>query len=306
MIRWIAVRTAAVWLALGLVLAGAAAQAQSVQVTVNGTQITDQQINARAQLLRIEGRGSSNSNRTQMATDELIDDAIKLAEAERVGIAVTDAQVDQAYGNIASNMNVSVSNLNQVLTQNGVDPNTLRSRLRAAIAWQQVVRQVISPRVQISELELDIQAEQQLEETSSFDYILKEVIFVIADGSGMSASRRTAEANQYRSGFQGCGGAVEQVLQYQDAAVIDIGRRHATQMPEAIANELAGLTVGQLTRPRVTENGVSMYAICEKAEARDLTFIKQDLRQEAGQDALEQQAEAYLERLRNEAAIIRR
>ncbi|WP_404404350.1 SurA N-terminal domain-containing protein [Pelagibacterium halotolerans] len=306
MIRWIAVRTAAVFLALGLVLAGAAAQAQSVQVTVNGTQITDQQINARAQLLRLEGRGSSNSNRTQLATDQLIDDAIKLSEAERVGISVSDGQVDQAVSNIASNMNLSVSNLNQVLRQNGVDPNTLRARLRAAIAWQQVVRQVISPRVQISELELDIEAEQQLEATSSFDYILKEVIFVIADGSGMSASRRTAEANQYRANFSGCDSAVQQVLQFQDAAVVDVGRRHATQMPEAIANELAGLTVGQLTRPRVTENGVSMYAVCEKAEARDLTFIKQDLRQEAGQDALEQQAEAYLERLRNEAAIIRR
>lgn len=306
MIRWIAARTIAVCLAMGLGLAGAGAQAQTVQITVNGTQITDQQINARAQLLRIEGQGSSNANRTQLATNELIDDAIKLSEAERVGITVSDSQVDQAIGNIASNMNVSVSNLTTILTQNGVDPNTLRARLRAAIAWQQVVRQVISPRVQISELELDIQAEQQLEETSSFDYILKEVIFVIAQGSGMSASRRTAEANQYRSRFAGCDTAVDLVLDFQDAAVLDVGRRHATQMPEAIANELAGLTVGQLTRPRVTEQGVSMYAVCEKAEARDLTFIKQDLRQEAGQDALEAQAEAYLERLRSEAAIVRR
>lgn len=304
--RWIAVRMSAIWLALALVLTGATAQAQSVQVTVNGTQITDQQISARAQLIRLEGRGSSNANRTQLATEELIDDAIKLSEAERVGISVSDAEVDEAFNNIASNMNVSRSNLTTILTENGVNPSALRARLRAAIAWQNVVREVISPRVQISELELDIQAEQQLAETSSFDYILKEVIFVIASGSGMSASRRTAEANQYRSRFSGCDSAVDLVLEFQDAAVIDVGRRHATQMPDAIANELAGLTVGQLTRPRVVENGVSMYAVCEKAEARDLTFIKRDLRNEAGQDALEEQAEEYLARLRDQAAIVRR
>ncbi len=306
MTRGIAIKSLAIWLGLSLMLVAAQVQAQTVRVSVNGIAITDQQISARAALLQLEGRGANNAARTQMATDELIEDTIKLAEAERLGISVSSSQVDNAVSSIASNMRVSVSNLNTILTQNGVNPETLRNRLRAAIAWQNIVQQAISPRVQISELDLDLQAAQQVQETTSFDYILKEVLFVIPQGSGQSASRRTAEANQYRASFAGCDTAVDMVLNYNDAAVRDIGRRHATQLSDAMATELASLTVGQLTRPRVVENGVSMYAVCEKAEARDLTFIKQELRQEAGTEALQAEARDYLERLKSNAAIIRR
>jgi peptidyl-prolyl cis-trans isomerase SurA len=86
--------------------------------------------------------------------------------------------------------------------------------------------------------------------------------------------------------------------------VIDVGRRHATQMPEAIAKELAGLNVGGITKPRVVENGVSMLAVCEKTQAQDLTFIKGDLRAEAGNEALSGRVSSYMEQLRKNAKII--
>lgn len=304
--QWLALRTAGICLAVGLALIAVAVQAQSVSVTVNGTPITDQQINDRANMLRIEGQGASNSNRTQLATEQLIDDRIKLDEAARIGVSISDAQVDSAFANVASNMRSSVSNLNNVLVQNGVNPDTLRDRLRAALAWQQVVQQVLSSRVQLSELELEMQAAEQVTPALSFDYILKEVLFVIPEGSGISASRRTAEANQFRSRYTGCDTAVDLAIQFTDAAVRDVGRRHATQLPESIANELAGLTVGQISSPRVVEGGVSMLAICEKAQAEDLTFLTEELRQEAGTDVLQAKAEEYLARLRDAASIIRR
>lgn len=289
------------WIILACAMAAAPAYAQ---VTVNGTTISAQQINARAGLLRLEGRGSSNSARLQMATDELIDDTLKLLEAERLGITVPQDRIDAVVGNMAQGMRVSTSNLERIFTENGVPFSTLHYRIRAALAWQAVVQQVVSSRVQISELELDLRAAAQVQEVENFDYILKEVIFVIPAGGG-NASRRTAEANQYRSRFTGCDTSVDLVLQFPDAAVRDIGRRHGTQLPDAIATELAGLTVGQITRPRVTEYGVSMYAICEKASARDLTFVRNELRQEVGNEALQQEAEAYLANLRAQANIQR-
>lgn len=303
MIRGISLKAVFVALTLSCGLAAAPVMAQAPSVMVNGVPITSQDINARAQLLRIEGQGSSNANRSQLATDQLIEDALKLAEAERLGVSVSSSQVDSAYASIANNMNVSPSNLTTILTQNGVNPETLRGRIRATIAWQGVVRQAVSPRIQLSELDLEMRAQEQVQETTSFDYILKEVLFVMPPGA--SASRRTAEANQYRSRFQGCDTAVDLVLQFQDAAVRDIGRRHATQLSDALANELAGLTVGQISSPRVVENGVQMMAVCEKASARDLTFITQELRQEAGNEALEAEAASYLERLRANANIVR-
>lgn len=270
------------------------AGAATIKVSVNGTPITDFQIAQRVKLLQLEGRGG-----TKAATDELIDEALMLQEAKRLNITISDAQVSEAVLNVARNIKVSADKLGQILNQNGVNIETLRERLRAALAWNQVTQQAIMPRVQLSDIELEKQAEAKLDQSNSFDYILKEVIFV-----GANASGRTADANRYRKGFQGCDNAVQLSLSYTDAAVIDVGRRHATQMPEAIAKELAGLNVGGITKPRVVETGVSMLAVCAKTVAEDTSFIKGNLRQEAGNAALKGETEAYLKGLRSKAKII--
>lgn len=283
---------------VGLMLSLASAlpaMAQNVRVTVDGTPITDLQIAARVKLFALEG----NNGGTRGATEQLIDEALQVAEAKRLGITVSNAQIDDALLQIARNMNVSQDRLVAMLQQGGVSTETLRDRLRAAIAWNGVTERAIMPQVQISELALDQQAESRLQEFQTFDYILKEIIFVGAGSSG-----RSGQANQYRANFAGCNTAVDLSLAYTDAAVIDLGRRHATQLPEAIAKELAGLNVGGITRPRVVDAGVSMLAICEKAQAEDLTFIKGDLRAEQGNAALEGEVDKYMSDLRARAKII--
>lgn len=271
------------------------AMAQSVRVTVNGTPITDVQISQRVKLFALEG----NPGGQKGATEQLITEAIQMSEAKRLGITVSNAQVDEAFLQIARNIKVSQERLQQMLQQGGINMDTLRDRLRAAIAWNGVTEAAIVPNVRISDLELDQQAESKLQAYQNFDYILKEVLFV-----GQGSSGRSGQANSYRSKFSGCDTAVDLSLGYTDAAVIDVGRRHATQMPEAIAKELAGLNVGGITKPRVVENGVSMLAVCEKAQAEDLTFIKGNLREEAGNDRLKGEVSDYLDKLRKQAKIV--
>ena len=289
---------AAVLVGLAIAVGGAVPAMAAVKATVNGVQISDVQVSQRLKLFQLEGRSGSKA-----ALDELIDEVIMLQEAKRLGIEINDAQVDQAFQNVARNIKVSVENLKRILAQNGVNEGTLRDRLRSALAWNEVTTIVVMPRIQISDVELEQKAGAKLDASMSYDYILKEVLFVLPGGKG-AANQRTAQANQYRKSFQGCDNAVQLSLSYTDAAVIDVGRRHATQMPEAIAKELAGLNVGGITKPRVVENGVSMLAVCAKSVAEDTTFIKSNLRAEAGNAQMKEATEAYLKELREKAKII--
>ncbi len=292
---------AAVFLTL---LLPVAAQAATIKITVNDVPITDTQIAQRAKLLQLERRGGSSAGRNRLAREELIDEILKIQEATRIGQAPTPAEVAQAYLNVSRNMRVSTDNLTRILNDNGVNSTTLKDRLRAAIAWGKVTGTVVSARVQISDIDLEARAAEQATEADSIDYILKEILFIIPQGSGISNSQRTAQANQYRRSFQGCDTAVELSLSYRDAAVLDLGRRHATQLPDPIANELARLNEGGITAPRVVSNGVSMLAICSKTVARDLSFATNELRQEAGNELLEAEAEKYLAELRDKARIV--
>lgn len=291
---------AAMIVALAMALSTVPAMAATTIVSVNGTSITDTQVQARLGLFKLEGRSGQKA-----ALDELINEALMLQEADRLGIKVSQEQIDTAFTNVARSIKVSTSNLREILAQNGVAVSTLQERLRAAIAWQGVVGQVVQSRVQISDLELDRLAAAKVTEANSFDYILKEVVFLMPGGKG-SASKRTGEANSYRKSFAGCDTAVQQSLKFTDAAVVDIGRRHATQLPEAIAKELAGTRVGGISKPRVTNAGVSMYAVCSKDAARDLTFIKNGLRQQSGDELLKAEVAKYLAELRSKARIVTR
>lgn len=284
---------AATALALAIGLSPAMA---ATKVTVNGVPISDLEIAARTKLMRLEGGGS-----TQKATDQLIEDQLKIQEAKRLGITVSDADVDNAFQTVARNIKVSTDKLREILSQNGVSVETMRVRLEAALAWQRLGEVAIKARVQLSEVDLDKQAAAKLGADSSFDYILKEVLFV---SGGKTAANRTGDANRYRAAFKGCDSAVQVSLNFTDAAVRDMGRRHATQLPEPIAEELSKLKVGGITKPRVVDGGVSMLAICEKEEARDLTFIKSKLRNEQGGKAMAAEADKYLTELRKKAKVV--
>jgi peptidyl-prolyl cis-trans isomerase SurA len=289
----------AVLLGLTLLVGALPAQAASVLVTVNGKPITDIQVAQRLALHKLEGK----NNRTA-ALNELVDEALEMQEAERLGITVSESAVDEAFLGVARNVRVSASNLNKILTDNGVPVSTLRDRLRANLAWGQVVQNVISARVQVSEADIDAKAKEKLTAANSFDYILKEVLFILPGGKG-SASKRTADANQYRKQFQGCDSAVDLSLKYTDAAVRDLGRRHATQFPEALSNELSKLNVGGITKPRVVEGGVSMLAVCAKEVSEDTTYLAQSIRQDAGDNGVKAEAEKYLANLKAKAQIVK-
>jgi peptidyl-prolyl cis-trans isomerase SurA len=289
MLRFIA----AMLIGLGLTIAPAVA---ATKVTVNGVPISDIEISQRVKLLALEGGGG-----TKKAMDQLIDEQLQLQEAKRLNITISDQQVEDAFQQVARNVKLSTDKLRQVLQQAGVSQDTMKARLRAALAWQQVSQMVVMSRVDISELELDTKAQAQLGQDMSYDYILKEVLFISTSGN---ASARTGQANQYRKAFKGCDSAVQLSLNYTDAAVREMGRRHATQLPDALAKELAGLNVGGITKPRVTEGGVSMLAVCSKTAARDTTFLKNKLRTEQGSEAMKAEAQKFMEELRKKAKIV--
>lgn len=285
----------AMLLGFTLTLAALPAQAASAVATVNGQPITDVQVAQRLALHKIEGK----SNRT-VALNELIDEALQTQEAARLGYTVSDAEIDDAVLDVARQIKVSASNLSKILTDNGVPMSTLRARLAANIAWSRVTQQIVSARVNVSEADIDAKARAELTAVTSFDYILKEVLFI-----GGNARARTAQANQYKKSFKGCDTAVELSLSYTDAAVRDIGRRHATQFPEALANELAKLNVGGITKPRVVESGVQMLAVCAKETSEDTTYIANNIRQETGAAGMKAEADKYLAELKAKAQIVK-
>jgi peptidyl-prolyl cis-trans isomerase SurA len=236
-----------------------------------------------------------------VARDQLVNEALELEEAARLKITISNSQVDDAYLQVARNLKMSPDKLTQILNGTGAGPQTLRNRLKATLAWNQITQMVIVPRVQLSDLALEQKARSELNATNSWDYVLKEVTFL---ASGRNGSSRMGQANAYRAAFKGCDSAVDESLKFTDAAVTDVGRRNATQLPPPIAQELAKLNVGGITRPHPVQNGVSMLAVCGKEAAHDTTFLKSNLKADEGNAALKTEQDKYLADLKAKAKIV--
>src|SRR5690606_32389303 len=99
--------TGALLLGLAIVTASVVPSMAATVVTVNGTPITDVQIDQRLRLFQMEGNRTGRNG----ATDQLITEAIQMSEAKRLGISVSNAQVDEAFLQIARNLKLSQDRL---------------------------------------------------------------------------------------------------------------------------------------------------------------------------------------------------
>ncbi len=246
--------------------APAAAQS-SIKVVVDDTAITSMDIQGRSRLLQIANR--MNPGQAQKAAiDELIDDALRLRDARRRGIEIPDAQVDQAIAGIAQRSNMSPSQFAQALGQAGVPIGTLKDRLKAQLAWSQIVRARLRSEVRAEQDDLIAQMRRQEKATSEVkaeDFVLQRVVFTLpANAAAAVVSRRRQEAEQLRARFNGCEEGLALARGLREVAVINVGRRLAAEVTPQMWEALEGVPEGSLTKPSVTPQGIEMLAVCER------------------------------------------
>ena len=129
----VAVLAAAVMLAATSI----ARSQEEVVVLVDGEPITSLDIEHRAKFMEMS---THKTPTRQEAIDELIDEILEIREAKRYTIEPSDADVNQSFDSVASNMGVDSQKLTQILVSGGASAETLKQHLKAQIAWSSLVR----------------------------------------------------------------------------------------------------------------------------------------------------------------------
>jgi peptidyl-prolyl cis-trans isomerase SurA len=282
------------------------APAQTLVAVVNGEPITALDVESRIKFIHLSTQ--KQAARPDVIND-LIDEKLKVKEGKRWGIEFTDAEVDSMYANMASRMHQSADQLTQNLQKGGVNPQTLKSRIRADSVWQQLVRGRYSASLQLSEIDVDmaLRAKNQSgESTTATEYRLRPILILVAPGSQpgtVDAKRKEAEV--LRGRFKSCEEGLVSARQ-MGAVVRDQVIKNSGDVPTEFQKILEAVPVGQLTAPEVTRHGVEMWAICGKQESKADAPIKKQTREALATERFEQQSKAYLQRLRREALIERK
>ena len=282
------------------------ARAQTVIAVVNGEPITALDVESRMKFIQL-------STQKQAARpdviNELIDEKLKVREGKRWGIELTDTEVDSMYANMASRMHQSGDQLTQNLQKGGVNPQTLKTRIRADSVWQQLVRGRFASSLQLNEkdVELALQAKNQSgQSTTAIEYTLRPILFLVAPGSQSATfDARRKEAEALRGRFKSCEDGLP-AARAMGAVVRDQVIRNSGDLNPELLKILDAVPIGQLTAPEVTKHGVEMWAICGKQDSKADAPIKKQTREALATERFEQQSKTYLQRLRREALIERK
>ncbi len=288
--------------AAALVAAAPAANAQTtIKVVANGVPITSYDISQRARLKTI----ANEKGGTKGATDELIEEALMLYEGKQRGVAVPEIAVENAFNDIAKQVKLSPSQFGAALSQQGVNPKTLKSRLRAQIIWYSLVQQRMARATPVSSKDVDKElATEGTKQVTTSEFILKQIIFVVPKGSSAGyKAQRKREAEAFRLRFAGCEKAVEQSKGLRDVAVRDMGRRNTSELTGPSGEAIKKTPIGKTTPPNTTDNGVELVAVCSKrdmqSESQARAAIEYKLAQKVGGEV----AKEYLKELKDKAVI---
>lgn len=281
-------------------LFGSSAHAQIV-LYVTGQPITAYDIEQRGKLIALGGKPKPR----QEVINELIDDKIKILAGKRFNFEMSQAEVDSAFANIARNAGASTDQFSKMLESRGVNPNTLKARLKADMTWNQIIRGRYGKQLTPSEkdiFEAEMQSSDQKE--AGIEYTLHPITFVVPRGSPanvIEARRREAEALRQR--FQSCSSGLPFARALREVVVRAPIRRNSADLSPALRDILAKVEVGKVTPPEITEGGVEVFALCEKKETNADSPTKRKMRDEIFQRRFQKLADSYLKELRAQAMI---
>ena len=296
--RWLTGAVVALALALPQMARG------QVVVIANGSPITEYDIQQRTKLMAIS---THKQPARQEIINDLIDDRLKISRAKVYGLEVGDSEVNSAFETMASRQHITAEQFGQVLERAGISPNTVKARIRAELTWQQLIRGKYNASLQVGDSDVANALKDRTEKDSSavgYVYTLYPITVVIPRGSseGVIAAKRS-EAENLRGRFLSCNEGLAMARGLRDVAVREPLTRSSADLSPQLRDLLGSMQVGRLTTPEVTDQGLQMFAVCNKKESTNESPLKREVREQIFTKRFESESKKFLDEIRKQAMI---
>jgi peptidyl-prolyl cis-trans isomerase SurA len=282
-----------------------AAAASEIKYVVNSIPVTSYDIQRRTAFLKLQGK----KNAGKAAVDEMIEQALKRKEIERLGIKIKDQAVEDAFARFAGSNKMSAKQMSSILSQAGVTAEHFKDFVRVQMGWNQALASRFRATGIVSEQDAVRRMLQQGgAKPTATEYLLQQVIFVVpaAERGGLLA-RRKKEAEALRQRFTGCAETRQFAKGLIDVTVKDLGRMITQELPPEWSDSITTAGVGKATKVRETERGVEFIGVCSSREISDDRVAQMVFSAEGGVDSkAEELSVKYIAELREKARIVER
>jgi peptidyl-prolyl cis-trans isomerase SurA len=238
------------------------------------------------------------------ALEELIEERLKLHEANRLNVSVEDAQVDNIIRGLAERNNMTLEQFAQHARGMGADINAMRARYVASLAWAEVVRRRFSMQVTITERDIDRMVSNSPDAPDELELHIHRITLAAPGKLDQKImAQRFEEADKLRRQFSGCKSSAALAAKAHDAKFEDLGHHKPSAIQEPTRSLLVNAKDGEMVPPNMSANGVELYAVCGRKVLKGDETKRDRAAQELRQKEFEILAKRHLKNLRQDAHI---
>jgi len=200
--------------------------------------------------------------------DRLIMQEVQLQRAERIGLKITDDQVNEQLADIAKRNNIPLARLPAELAKQGVEYAAFRDNMRKEMIMQRLRQKDVLGKINITPRELEQFLERQKKMPSETDeYNVSHILLAIppeATQAQVKEVEQLAEQIYTRSQDEDFGRLAVAYSNSQTALEGGtLGWRKGPELPTVLAEIVVGLKPGQVSRPMVTPTGYHLVKLNE-------------------------------------------
>ncbi|SIO23610.1 periplasmic chaperone for outer membrane proteins SurA [Rhodovulum sp. ES.010] len=239
---------------------------------VNDKAITNYEFEQRVRFVRLLGNPPDIET---VALQGLVDDRLRMAEAERLGVSASPEEIEAGMEEFAARANLGVEQFIAAIGQAGVAAETFRDFVEAGLTWRQVVRARFGPRAQVTEAEIDraLAITSPQSGAAGAQVLLAEII-LRADTPRFRAEAEELAA-ELRSSIRSEADFAAAARRYSVSRSRDQGGRMGwlplANLPRQVAGQVLTLGPGEVTAPVDLDNAIALFqlrAIRETGAAR--------------------------------------
>jgi peptidyl-prolyl cis-trans isomerase SurA len=292
--------------------------ADKIIAVVNGDVITQSELNNKIAMfnrMAAQDKNMQNKNIRQLALDSIIDSLLQLQAAQRIGLKVPDAELDDIVANVAKKNNLSVEQLKQALQEKeGINFKEYQRQIREQILINRAERAILGKDIAITDQEiaeiLRNPPKMPANSMPTASYHVADILFELPDGVSAEKLKKTiAIAKKFAAQLKPNKDINALIQEYNmkgyDIKNVDLEWRKINELPNIFANVVVGMQRGQVSSPLIAPNGIHLLRLLEKQgdQVQQVKFSKDQAQEFLYQQKIQAKLKDWLKELRAKAYI---